>query len=557
MLCNLHVRNFALIDEAEIDFDTGLNILTGETGAGKSILIDAVNAALGGRVHPDVIRRGADSAFVELVFSVEEAGRKRLEQLGVATEYDCIIISRRILPGRSIHKINDETVTSARVRQVTEFLLDIHGQQEHQSLLHSSRHREILDQYADSSGELRRRTAAAYDAFREAEKRCRELSADEETRKREMDFLRYEIGEIESAALKPDEEAELMSSYRRMKNSRKLEELVSEALSVLSGGENDCSDLVSRSVRALKEAAGLDASLQQLCEQLETAEDLLDGSCRDLEDYRNDLAVDPGEWQRTEERLDLIHQLQSKYGRDYEAIARSLAARKAKWEQWSHLEELRQQAGETLSAAQKALQSACEELHGQRSRALKPLCTAITAGLKELNFPHVDFAIRLEPLPETGRDGSDRVEFCISLNEGETPMPLARVASGGELSRIMLAIRTVLSEKDDIPTLIFDEIDTGISGRTAQMVSRKLSTIARRHQVICITHLPQIAAMADRHFLIEKRQQQGRTLTSIQLLKPAEIVEELSRLLGGEEITDTVRENAREMKQLAEKSKEV
>ncbi|MCJ7836315.1 DNA repair protein RecN [Cuneatibacter sp. NSJ-177] len=558
MLLNLHVKNFALIDEAELDFGRGLNVLTGETGAGKSILIDAVNAALGGRVRGDVIRTGADFAYVELVFSIEdEAKRKTLEEMDVSTEYDCILISRKITENRSVHKINDETVTSARVRQVTELLLDIHGQHEHQSLLKKQKHLEILDQFASQeAAQAKAKVEKSYRQWQALKKYLNEFQLDPEARKREMDFLSFEIEEIENAALREGESEELEAEFRRFRNSRRLAEAVRDTGRELGiEGLDGAAEKVSRALRELHPAVALDSVLEGIYSQLSDVEELLGNACRELSSYADELFFDPEEFRRIENRLDVIHRLEEKYGGSYEAIRASFDQKKSKLDELKDFEARKLRAEEEEIHAREELTKVSKELSEIRRRAAAPLAESIRSALVDLNFLNVEFQIGFEPLEEFTKNGQDSVEFLISTNPGEPVRPLGQVASGGELSRIMLAIKALLSDKDEIPTLIFDEIDTGISGRTAQKVSEKLNTIGRNRQVICITHLPQIAAMADWHFCIEKGIAGRQTQTFVRVLNEAESVDELARLLGGAEITDTVRKSAHEMKDLAGRTK--
>lgn len=558
MLLNLHVKNFALIDEAELDFGRGLNVLTGETGAGKSILIDAVNAALGGRVRGDVIRTGADFAYVELVFSIEdEAKRKTLEEMDVSTEYDCILISRKIAENRSVHKINDETVTSARVRQVTELLLDIHGQHEHQSLLKKQKHLEILDQFASQeAAQAKAKVEKSYRQWQALKKYLNEFQLDPEARKREMDFLSFEIEEIENAALREGESEELEADFRRFRNSRRLAEAVRDTGRELGiEGLDGAAEKVSRALRELHPAVALDSVLEGIYSQLSDVEELLGNACRELSSYADELFFDPEEFRRIENRLDVIHRLEEKYGGSYEAIRASFDQKKSKLDELKDFEARKLRAEEEEIHAREELTKVSKELSEIRRRAAAPLAESIRSALVDLNFLNVEFQIGFEPLEEFTKNGQDSVEFLISTNPGEPVRPLGQVASGGELSRIMLAIKALLSDKDEIPTLIFDEIDTGISGRTAQKVSEKLNMIGRNRQVICITHLPQIAAMADRHFCIEKGIAGRQTQTFVRVLNEAESVDELARLLGGAEITDTVRKSAHEMKDLAGRTK--
>jgi len=553
MLFHLYVKNLALIDSAEIEFDEGLNILTGETGAGKSVIIGSVNVALGAKASKDLIRQGCDSAYVELVFSVtDEKKRRELEELDVHPDGDgLIIISKKIMPARSISRINDETVTQAKLRQITGLLIDIHGQHEHQSLLYHSRHLEILDEYGKSrAAGLKEKTAAQYREYIELRKKLESFQTDQEQRLREADFCRFEIEEIENAALKPGEEEACQTAYRRFANARRITESLAEAYEAVSA------EGISRALKAVEDASQYDENLGGIRDQLYDVDAILGDLSRDISSYLEDMTFDEEQFREVEERLDLIRSLENKYGRTIEDVLKSLEEKKARLEELENYDFLLAQTEKKLQKAEEELKKLSEELSAVRREVAAELAVRIQEGLKELNFLDVKFSMEFRRLSHYTADGFDEAEFMISTNPGEPVRPLGQVASGGELSRIMLAIKTVLAETDDIPTLIFDEIDTGISGRTAQMVSEKLRLIAGRHQVICITHLPQIAAMADRHFEIRKGVENGRTATSIRPLDEEEITEELARLLGGAEITEAVRQNAREMKALAKKRKD-
>ncbi|MCD8077881.1 MAG: DNA repair protein RecN [Lachnospiraceae bacterium] len=556
MLLNLHVKNFALIEEADIDFGDGLNILTGETGAGKSLLIDAVNAALGGRLRGDMIRSGSDFAYTELVFSVPEAEkREQLAALDVSTEYECIVISRKMLPGRSVHKINDETVTSAKVRQVTALLLDIHGQHEHQSLMRREKHLEVLDAFGGTAVQTQReQVAAAYQKWQEARRERAAFQVDPEERRRQMDFLRFEIQEIEEAAVRPGETEELTRAFRKMNNSQKICGSLRDVADWMDGS-TAAAEQISRAARELAGLVRLDEDLADLSQELAEIEDLVSSFNRELSDYLEGLTFDPEEFRETEDRLDLLQRLESKYGDSYEKMQKTLTEKQQSLADLEEWEVRKRDAEQKEAACRQELQETADRLTALRRQILPRLQEELQAGICELNFSHVEFCISLETLEEPGKNGQDQVEFLISLNEGEEPRPLGRVASGGELSRIMLAIKAVLADKDEIPTLIFDEIDTGISGRTAQKVSEKLSLIGRHRQVICITHLPQIASMADHHFCIRKTTRGSHTLTSVIPLDENASIDELARLLGGAEMTEAVYQNACDMKALATKVK--
>ena len=552
MLLELHVKNLALIEKADVEFGEGLNILTGETGAGKSIIIGSVTMALGGKAPKGSIRPGADYAYIELVFSVAgEEKRKALRELDVEpTEDGLVIISRKLTSARSISRINDETVTMARLSQITGLLLDIHGQHEHQSLLYKSKHLEILDAYVKAATQPVKQTIAdRYRIYRSLEEKLRGFDLDAESRIREADFLRFEIEEIEASALKEGEEEELTSVYRRYSHSRRIAECLGAAYEAVEG------DWLARALKEVEQASEYDESLGGIRDQLYDADSILRDAGREMSAYLDSMEMDEETFRKTEERLDLIHNLQAKYGPTVEAIFQKLEQKKKRLGELEDYDAHKKRMEQELEECRNGLEKLCTQLTGIRKKASRTLVKKIKQGLVDLNFLDVEFDMEFEKLDHFTPSGWDGAQFLISTNPGQPMRPLKDVASGGELSRIMLAIKTVLADSDDIPTLIFDEIDTGISGRTAQKVSEKLMLIARSHQVICITHLPQIAAMADSHFEIAKSASQGRTITTIRLLDRQASVEELARLLGGARITEAVLKNAGEMKELADRTK--
>ncbi len=552
MLLELHVKNLALIEKADVEFGEGLNILTGETGAGKSIIIGSVTMALGGKAPKGSIRPGADYAYIELVFSVTgEEKRKALRELDVEpTEDGLVIISRKLTSARSISRINDETVTMARLSQITGLLLDIHGQHEHQSLLYKSKHLEILDAYVKAATQPVKQTIAdRYRIYRSLEEKLRGFDLDAESRIREADFLRFEIEEIEASALKEGEEEELTSVYRRYSHSRRIAECLGAAYEAVEG------DWLARALKEVEQASEYDESLGGVRDQLYDADSILRDAGREMSSYLDSMEMDEETFRKTEERLDLIHNLQAKYGPTVEAIFQKLEQKKKRLGELEDYDAHKKRMEQELEECRNGLEKLCTQLTGIRKKASRTLVKKIRQGLVDLNFLDVEFDMEFEKLDHFTPSGWDGAQFLISTNPGQPMRPLKDVASGGELSRIMLAIKTVLADSDDIPTLIFDEIDTGISGRTAQKVSEKLMLIARSHQVICITHLPQIAAMADSHFEIAKSASQGRTITTIRLLDRQASVEELARLLGGARITEAVLKNAGEMKELADRTK--
>ena len=552
MLLELHVKNLALIEKADVEFGEGLNILTGETGAGKSIIIGSVTMALGGKAPKGSIRPGADYAYIELVFSVTgEEKRKALRELDVEpTEDGLVIISRKLTSARSISRINDETVTMARLSQITGLLLDIHGQHEHQSLLYKSKHLEILDAYVKAATQPVKQTIAdRYRIYRSLEEKLRGFDLDAESRIREADFLRFEIEEIEASALKEGEEEELTSVYRRYSHSRRIAECLGAAYEAVEG------EWLARALKEVEQASEYDESLGGIRDQLYDADSILRDAGREMSAYLDSMEMDEETFRKTEERLDLIHNLQAKYGPTVEAIFQKLEQKKKRLGELEDYDAHKKRMEQELEECRNGLEKLCTQLTGIRKKASRTLVKKIKQGLVDLNFLDVEFDMEFEKLDHFTPSGWDGAQFLISTNPGQPMRPLKDVASGGELSRIMLAIKTVLADSDDIPTLIFDEIDTGISGRTAQKVSEKLMLIAKSHQVICITHLPQIAAMADSHFEIAKSASQGRTITTIRLLDRQASVEELARLLGGARITEAVLKNAGEMKELADRTK--
>ena len=471
MLLELQVKNLALIEQARIEFGEGLNILTGETGAGKSILIGSVNMALGGKVSRDSIRQGAENAYIELLFSVDsKEQREALEALDITVPEDgTLILSRRILPSRSISRINDETVTAVKLKQATSLLIDIHGQHEHQSLLHLHKHLEILDAYCRTEAESwKEKIAGEYRQYQALESRLSSMEGGLEERLREADFCRFEIQSIEEAALREGEEEELAARYRKLSHARRIAEELSEAYQALD------TDALSRAVRAVDQAAGYDPELKGIRDQAYDVESLVHDLAHGIQAYMADCVFDPEEFRQIEERLDTIHSIQSRYGNSLEAVFQALEEKKKRLEELENFDQIRLGLEKEKADLEKQLRKDCSRLTEIRSQAAARLAERMRESLLDLNFLDVQFVMEVRQLDHFTSEGWDEAEFLISTNPGEPVKPLRAVASGGELSRIMLAIKTVLADTDQIPTLIFDEIDTGISGRTAQKVSEKL-----------------------------------------------------------------------------------
>lgn len=557
MLQSVHVKNLALIEEIEVDFKEGLNILTGETGAGKSIILGSVNLALGGRYTKDIIRKGADHGFVELTFFVEdERLLERLRSLDIFPEDGIVVLSRRLMEKRSISRINGETVTMGLLKEAASALIDIHGQHEHQSLLYKKNHLEIVDAFAgEAVKECKGCVRDAYNEYRRYQKELNEAGMDEAQRARELSLLQFESAEIREANPLPGEDEELEGMYRRMVNGKRIAESAAEAYAYTSEDDASASENLSRAIRAMSEIAECDEAAGELRSQLEEIDNLLNDFNRELSEYSKSFEFSEEEFYETENRLNELNRLKVKYGNSVEEILSYCEEQEKKIEKLTDYESYIDGLIKKCEEAEKKLDRDTKKLTKLRKEQAKLLESAICEGLKELNFPDVQFQIQVDKLGDFTANGKDDVEFLISLNPGQPVKPLANVASGGELSRIMLAIKTVMADRDAIETLIFDEIDVGISGRTAQKVSEKMAVIGKGHQVICITHLAQIAAMADHHFVIEKTVGEMDTRTDIRPMDEKESIEELARILGGAKITDAVMQNAKEMKELAKQVK--
>ena len=558
MLTHLHVKNLAVVEDIEVDFSEGLNIITGETGAGKSVIIGSVNLALGGKINAGMIRDGAPYALVEIVFSVSEREAEALKQYDIYPEDGQVIISRKIMNGRSTNRVNGETVTVAMLKKISGGLIDIHGQHEHQSLLYPENHHLIVDRFdRDAIYPVKEKVAELYSEYVAVKKEYDTMCVSEEERSRELAFLEFERGEIEEAAVVAGEEEELEATYRKLKNSGNVLKAVSEAYGYTKEGSYNAGNLISDALGALNEVAGYDEAVDDYIRSLIDVDNILEDINHELSSYISRYSFDDELFEQTEKRLDFIRKLFAKYGGTYERMEEHYNEVIERYRLLSEYEKNSAILEEKLGSIKEELDAFSKKLTLLRRESAGKLCKLTRDALESLNFLNVNFDIEVNSDREYSANGTDRAEFLISTNPGEAVRPLADIASGGELSRIMLAIKSVLADKDSINTLVFDEIDAGISGRTAQMVSEKLAYISRNHQVICITHLAQIASMADAHYLIEKHQtEDGRTKTLISLLDEKKSEGELARILGGAKITDLVITSAAEMKKLAKQWKE-
>ena len=558
MLHNLYVKNLALIDEIEVEFTKGLNILTGETGAGKSIILGSVNLALGGKYSADIIRKGAEYGYVELTFFVENKTQEEaLKRKDIFPEDGVVVLSRKLMSKRSISKINGETVPIALLKEAASILIDIHGQHEHQSLLYKKNHLTILDAFAkENIKQVKEKLAKAYLIYKEQKEELEEALTDEKERNKEIGFLEFEIQEIRQAKLSRQEDETLEETYRRMTNGKKIVGNLEEAYEYTGGTNSEtASEAISRALRCMQEAAGCDEQAQDMFQQLAEIDSLLNDFNRELSDYKMSFDFSEETFFEVETRLNEINRLKAKYGNSIEEILEYCDKKEERLLKLQDYDAYLAQLQKKVEETEAEVKHYSNQLSLLRKEESVKLAEAIRKGLRDLNFLDTQFEIVFRELGTYTVQGTDEVEFMISMNPGEPVKALGDVASGGELSRIMLAIKSVMAEKDQIETLIFDEIDVGISGRTAQKVSEKMSFIGRNHQVICITHLAQIAAMADAHYAIEKQVEDGVTKSKIFRLSKEQEIEELARILGGARITDTVMQSAAEMKELAERTK--
>lgn len=556
MLQNLHLKNLALINEAEVEFKDGLNILSGETGAGKSIIIGSINLALGEKVSKELLRDNDETALVELVFFVENPSvLEKIRAMDIEVEDETVILSRKITSGRAVARINGEAVSVSKMKAVASLLIDIHGQHEHQTLLSPKKHLELLDEFAkDALGNKKEKLAVCYKEYKKLHEEWENSRIDTTERAKELSFLEYEVKEIEEAQLSIGEDEELEKRFRKFLNGKKIMDAVEIADVATAGNGENASELIGRALRELSAVASCDEKVGELLKQLTDIDALLSDFTHELASYRASEEFDDETYYETEKRLDSINHLKSKYGNTVGEILAACEEKTKRIAVLNDYDEYLKQLSTKMKEKEAQLKQLCMEVSTVRKKESKKLAAAVEEALKDLNFLDVSFSVKFDQTSSYTANGTDEAEFLISTNPGEQLKPLAKIASGGELSRIALAIKTVMTA-DSVGTLIFDEIDSGISGRTAQMVSEKMNVLARDHQIISITHLPQIAAMADAHFLIEKSVENQSTVSRIHLLNEEESVNELARMLGGVEITDTVLKSAGEMKTMAHMKK--
>ena len=576
MLTELSIENFALVERLRLPFGPGLNLLTGETGAGKSILLGALGMVLGERTGADSVRHGADKARVEAAFAIDEKDARVCEALqsaGIETEDGLLLLSREVsAAGKSAARINGRPATATMLKSIGDALVDIHGQHEHQSLLDAARHQDILDAWAETSA-LREKVAAAWSKAQAATRDLTALQSDARERVRTIDLLQFQLGEIDTAAPKPDEEEALTMERLRLASAEKLRSAANGAYAALHGGgsagasggsgrrsgsarggdfdggggsTSSALEGMTTAVAEIEHAAKLDDRLAPLLESLQNALFVAEEAARDVRAYRDEIESDPDRLEEIETRLDLLKTLKRKYGETLEEVLRYRDEIAAKLETLENAEERIAKLQGEVETTRKELAARAATLTKARKKAAEPFVAAILRELKDLAMAATRFEVSIEPREPNGQ-GADKIEFLISPNPGEPLKPLAKVASGGEISRVMLAMKSVLARTLAVPTLVFDEIDTGIGGRTGTVLAEKLSALSAASQILCITHLPAIAAQGGTHFTIEKRTAKGRTAIHVAPLDAEGRVGEIARMLGGAHITPAVLEHAREM----------
>ena len=560
MLSLLHIENIALIQSADIRFEPGFNVLTGETGAGKSIVIDSIGAVLGERTSRELIRTGAKSALVTAVFT-QVPPLPWLEENGFPTGEEELLLQRELQgDGRNVCRIDGKLVTVAQLRELGRQLLNIHGQHDGQQLLDPASHLGYLDQFGGCQ-QLLESYQEAYRKWHDIRREMDKLQMDEAERSRRVDTLNYQIQELERAQLKAGEDEELSARRTLLRSAGRLMEAVQSAEFALSGDEDRdgaCS-LIAQAEGEVQGVSSISPELSELSEKLTALRCAADDAADTLRDLSRSFDFSPGELDQVEERLDLLYRLRKKYGPTVEDMLSYLDRCRKELDQIQYADDTLARLEKELKKAQKEAVRRGEVLSQARREAAGALQARVQEELRQLDMPKVQFQTEFTPKGgEAGMDetGLDEVQFLMSANLGEALKPIQKVASGGELARIMLALKNVLAEGDQIGTLVFDEVDTGVSGRAAQKVAEKMAQVARGKQVLCVTHLPQIAAMADTHFSVQKGEREGRTYTRLERLDRTQRREELARLIGGASITPSLLESAEELLRQAEQQKQ-
>ncbi|HCT4881592.1 TPA: DNA repair protein RecN [Enterococcus faecalis] len=557
MLQELSVKNFAIISSLQLEFQMGMTVLTGETGAGKSIIIDAMGLLTGGRGSSDYIRQGANKCTLEGLFSMPKSQelKQLLEELGIETEEDSLVIQRDIsASGKNVCRVNGRIVNITNLKRIGEYLVDIHGQNEHQELMQSERHIDMLDEFGGKKLlAVKEKYTRAYQEYRALEAKVRKRQKNEKEFAQRMDMLHFQSDEIASAQLVAGEEEQLLEERNKLNNFQKIADALTISYAALNGEDDSSLDKIGTSMNELASIESLDSEYKTLSDTVQNAYYLLQEASGDLSRLIDGLELDEGRLNEVENRLELIRQMKRKYGDSietilsyYEEITKELAEADFLEGGTGDLEAL-------LAEKQQAAHQQALTLRKERKRLAKELEQQILTELKELYLERTEFEVRFTELEHLQENGLDGVEFYITTNPGEPLKPLVRMASGGELSRVMLAMKTIFSQTQGITSIVFDEVDTGVSGRVAQAIADKIYQISENSQVLCITHLPQVAAVADEHYFIEKEIVAGRTETSVRILSEKERVNEIARMLAGSEITKLTIEHAQELLAMAKK----
>jgi DNA repair protein RecN (Recombination protein N) len=551
MLRTLSVRNFAIIDRLDLEFGSGFNVLTGETGAGKSIIMDALNLLLGSRAGAEMVRSGAERATIDAVFDVGGSPELKalVAELGFDLEEDQLFVSREVAAGgKSTCRLGGRPASVTQLKAVGEWLVDLHGQHEHQSLLAVARHLDMLDDWGGKPVQsLRAEVATAYAKVQSLRREKEELEKDSRERAHLLDLYQFQAKEIQEARLTVGEDDELQTEHSRVANAQRLAEAAQAAAATLSGEESiGVLGSLAIAVRGLEEAANLDATLAPMLEALRSAAYELTETERDLVRYQDEIEFDPERLEQIEERLETLRTLKRKYGDSIEEILAYGAETAAKVETLSNSEERGAQLDVEIGKADKRLRELCAKLSAVRAKAAKEFQSITLSELRELALEKARFEVHIAQGEPTAK-GTDRVEFVIATNPGEPLRPLAKVASGGEISRVMLAVKAALARQEALPTMVFDEIDIGVGGRTANAIADKMATLAKSAQILCITHLAQIASRGQHHYYIEKQVKGDRTIVTVIPLTPDQRVSEIARMIGGAKLSETVLQHAREM----------
>ncbi len=560
MLKELSIKNFAIIDDLKIEFDSGLNLLTGETGSGKSIIIEALGLVLGGRGSKDLIRTGEDKAVIEALFYIEDNIKSILSKYGYETEESILIISREIsLTYPSITRLNGRPITLNILSNITPNLIDIFGQHEHQSLLNIQNHQILIDSLGDREHkDLLEKIRTTYEVYIEEKKKFNEMNKTSSEREREIDLLKYQIEEIDAANLTSEDEFEIENNFKKYSNIQSIQIGLGNVLENLNGStydRNSILDLFNNCINLLNNIKNFDSEIIQYHDKFNNLRYELQDLAREVDYYLESLEVDEEKFIYYRDRLDLVNKLKKKYGLTIDKIFEYRNNIFIEYENLINYEKKMEKINKNIKRYEEILTNDSLLLRNKRIDIAKKLENKLTQELKELNMGNVVFKVDFKEKESISNSGLDNIEFLISTNPGENLKPLSKIVSGGEMSRIMLGFKNIIADNDKIPTLIFDEIDTGISGRTAQIVGEKICKISKNHQVIAISHLPQITALADNHYKIYKESEGYTTITKVRKLTYDERVLEMARLLGGVNVTETTINHAKEMLNMSKKIK--